>query len=79
MTQVLPPFVAVSLLVFICAHLSLLGGLLVHPPRSRALVALVVPPLAPYWGWQRGLKDPVSIWAVALALYAIGVAVLALS
>jgi hypothetical protein len=79
MTQVVAVLVALSLLVFAGAHVSLLASLLVHAPRLRALVALVVPPLAPYWGWQRGVKVRVYVWATALALYAMGVAVLELS
>jgi hypothetical protein len=78
-TQVLAVLVALSLLVFAGAHVSLLGFLVAHAPRLRALVALLVPPLAPYWGWQSGLKMRVYVWTTALALYATGVAVLELS
>jgi hypothetical protein len=79
LTGVLPPFVAAGLLIFAGAHLTLLGSLLLRRPRSRALVGLLVPPLVPYWGWQSGLRTRVYVWAAALAVYALGVCVLALS
>jgi hypothetical protein len=41
----------------------------------RALVGLLVPPLAPWWAWQAGLRARTIVWGAALALYAIGVAV----
>jgi hypothetical protein len=41
----------------------------------RALVALLVPPLAPWWAWQARLRARTIVWGAALALYAIGVAV----
>ncbi len=41
---------------------------------SRALVGLLVPPLAPWWAWQAGLRARTIVWGAALALYAIGVA-----
>jgi len=42
---------------------------------ARALVGLLVPPLAPWWAWQAGLRARTIVWGAALALYAIGVAV----
>jgi len=68
--------VAISLVAFTAAHLMLLGSLLMRPPRCRALLALAVPPLAPYWAWRGGLKARVYAWGAALALYTTGVAVL---
>jgi hypothetical protein len=76
MTRVLVWLVAVVLLVFLGAHVSLLGSLVVRRPRYRAAVALVLPPLAPYWAWRAGLRRRVYTWATALLLYAVGVGVL---
>jgi hypothetical protein len=78
-TQVLAVALAIDLLAFAGAHLSLLGSLIARPPRYRGFVALLVPPLAPYWGWQDGIKARVFVWTAALGLYATGVAVLAFS
>ena len=76
MTRVLVGVVAIVLLVFLGAHVSLLGSLVMLRPRYRAAVALVHPPLAPYWGWRAGFRRRVYTWATALLLYAVGVGVL---
>jgi hypothetical protein len=52
-----------------------LGRAGTHGDVARALMALLVPPLAPWWAWQAGLRARTIVWGVALALYAIGVAV----
>jgi len=52
------------------AHVTLVAGLAGRTPRWRALVALVVPPLAPYWGWA-GLRRRSALWLVAVAAYAV--------
>jgi hypothetical protein len=67
----------VALLVFLGAHAALLVSLAARPPRYRALVALVVPPLAPYWAWRSALRTRVYVWLGSLALYAAGIALLA--
>jgi len=70
---------AALLAVFACAHTAIAIGLARsraegHVLRARALVALLVPPLAPWWAWQAGLRARTIVWGAALALYAIGVA-----
>jgi len=65
---------AVALVVWTCAHAWLAVGL-GRRHWGRALLALVVPPLAPWWGWRAGLRAPAVTWGIALALYAAGVAV----
>ncbi len=77
MTSVLAAAVTLVLLVFAGAHVSLLGGLVARRPRYRAAVALMLPPLAPYWGWRAGFRRRVYTWAIALALYALGASALA--
>jgi hypothetical protein len=68
---------AVVLTAFVVAHLWLLVGLARRGPWSRPLLALLAPPLAPWWGWNAGLRPPAIAWGAALVLYAIGVAVAA--
>ena len=61
-----------SLVVEMAAHLGLLVGIAKRDPRRwRALVAFMIPPLAPYWGWQLGLTRRTHVWLGALAVYAI--------
>jgi hypothetical protein len=61
------------LAAFVAAHLALVVGLARGHAWRRAFLALLVPPLAPWWGWGAGLRRPVMAWAAALALYAAGV------
>jgi hypothetical protein len=67
---------AVVLAVFVAAHAVLVAGLARSRAWGRAVVALVVPPLAPWWGYRAGLRIPTFVWCTALALYAAGVALL---
>lgn len=56
------------------AHVTLAIGLAGQTPRWRALVALVVPPLAPFWGWAAGMRARASLWVAAVVVYAIAAA-----
>jgi hypothetical protein len=73
MIRVLVGGVALALVAFLGAHVSLVGGLVTRRPRYRAAVAFALPPLAPYWGWRAGLRRRVYVWTSALLLYAMGV------
>jgi hypothetical protein len=61
----------VAFATLVTAHLSLVAGLARRPPWWRALAALVVPPLAPYWGLRDGLRMRSAIWIAAAAAYAV--------
>jgi hypothetical protein len=66
--------VAVPSLAFatlVTAHVRLLFGLLARQPRIRALWALLVPPLAPFWAYRERLRGWATVWAVALVAYAL--------
>ncbi len=66
--------VAVPLVAFVVAHLVLVGSL----ARARwweALLGLAIAPLAVYWAWQRGMRRRVYVWALAIAAYALGLAI----
>jgi hypothetical protein len=54
----------------ITAHGTLVVGLLGRAPRWRGLLALVVPPLAPYWGWT-GLRGRSVVWLAAAVGYVV--------
>jgi hypothetical protein len=51
------------------AHVTLVIGLMRRKPWWRGLVALVVPPLAPFWGYEAGLTGRVTLWVVTLVVY----------
>lgn len=65
---------AISLVVAFAAlvtvHGTLVAGLARRAPWWRALVALVVVPLAPYWGWQERMWARSLLWIVCAAAYA---------
>jgi hypothetical protein len=77
MTHVLAAVVAFALVGFLGAHLALLVFLFSRSPRYRGLVALAVPPLAAYWGWRGERRTRVYLWLASLAVYTVGVAILA--
>jgi hypothetical protein len=67
-------FVLLGLLVFafglhMVAHVMLVIGLLVRKPWWRGLLAFVVPPLAPFWGYEARLRGPVALWIGSLVVY----------
>jgi hypothetical protein len=57
------------------AHVAIVVALARTGAWSRAAVALVLPPLAPWWAWERGFRRPAIAWAAGIALYAAGLVV----
>jgi hypothetical protein len=51
------------------AHVALVWGLAWRPPRWRALLALPLAPLAPYWGFREGMRFRSAIWLLSAATY----------
>jgi hypothetical protein len=62
----------------VVAHVTLVIGLFRRGPWWRGLLALLVPPLAPFWGYEARLKGRVTLWVVSLALYLASVTAAAL-
>ncbi len=50
-------------------HVAIVFSLLKQHPRWRALVAFVVPPLAPYWALRTGMVVRGGIWIGSVILY----------
>jgi ABC-type uncharacterized transport system permease subunit len=59
----------VAFALLVTMHAALVLRLLLREPRWRGLVALVLPPLAPYWGLEAGMKRMATLWIVALSIY----------
>lgn len=55
----------------VTAHVALVLALATRPPRWRSLAALLVPFLAPYWGWQEHRRTGSAVWLIAFLLYAL--------
>ncbi len=64
--------------LLLVAHVTLVIGLVRREPRWRGLVALLVPPLAPYWGYEAQLSKRVTLWVVSLTVYLASVTAAAL-
>jgi hypothetical protein len=58
-----------SFAALVTAHLTLVAGLIFHRPRWHALVALVVFPLAPYWGAKYGKVPRAAFWIASAGAY----------
>lgn len=63
-------WLAIAVAVHLAAHLALIVGLARRRPRWKALAALVVPPLAPIWGWNE-MPKRAHAWTIAFAAYAV--------
>jgi len=64
--------IVLSFAVLVTAHVALVAGLAVREPRTRGLVALLVPPLAPYWGLRERMRVRAAIWSLSLLVYVAG-------
>lgn len=65
MAAVLVPFAA-----FVTVHVALAGRLTLRMhPRWRGLVALLLPPFAPIWGFREGMRKLSWAWLIVLGVY----------
>ncbi len=55
----------------VTTHLALSVLLFLRSPWWHGLLALVIPPLAPYYGYESGLKIGAGIWIGAVFFYAV--------
>lgn len=74
MSSALPYALLAALVVHFAAHVWIVVGLAAVRGWARAALAFVVPPLAPWWGWEAGMRRRAVAWGSALAAYAILVA-----
>jgi hypothetical protein len=59
----------VSAGVLLSTHVALSVGLWRLGPWHRGLVAFVVPPLAPFWGYHGKLHSRSLIWIIAVSIH----------
>jgi hypothetical protein len=60
-----------SFALLVTAHVALAVGLCARKPWWHGPVALVVPPLAPYWGYEARMRVRAVLWLVGLSLYVV--------
>jgi hypothetical protein len=56
--------------VLVTVHVAIVAGLLARSPRWRALPALIVAPLAPYWAWT-AMRRRALVWMASAVAYAV--------
>jgi hypothetical protein len=61
----------VAFATLVTAHVTLAIGIARREPRWRGLVALVVVPLAPWWGWHERMRARGVVWIVAAVVYGV--------
>jgi hypothetical protein len=59
----------VAFATLVTMHLTLAAGLLRRAPWWRAPLALVVAPLAPWWGWGAKMRVRSTLWVAAAVIY----------
>jgi hypothetical protein len=58
-----------SFALLVTAHVAIAVGLALKPPRWRGPVALLLPPLAPFWGMRERMRIRTRLWVAALFVY----------
>lgn len=61
--------VLVAFALLVTSHLTVVAGLAARAPRWRAAVALVAPPLAPWWAIRVGMKRRAAAWLAGAVAY----------
>lgn len=74
MKALVPWILLAALLTHAAAHVTIAVRFARARAWKSAVLALLLPPLAPLWGWRAGMRAPVYAWTGALAVYALGVA-----
>ena len=59
-----------SFAVLVTSHVALVFGLTTRIPRWKGPVALLVPPLAPFWGVTARMYFRSALWLGSLLVYA---------
>jgi hypothetical protein len=62
--------IVLSFATFVTAHIALAVGIGTRGPWWRGPTALVVVPLAPYWGFRAHMRTRAVLWTTALVIYA---------
>ena len=66
---ILTSFLIVPSALLVTVHLAIVGALLFRSPRWWALLALLVPPLAPYQASRQHMPFRAGLWVACAAVY----------
>lgn len=58
-----------SFALFFTVHVIVVLGLFKRPQPLQGVLALVLPPVAPVFAWQRGTRIRAALWGVFAAVY----------
>lgn len=58
----------------VTAHVAIVAGLAMRPPRWRAAAAFVLPVLAPWFAFSERMRVRAVLWCVSVVLYGIALA-----
>jgi hypothetical protein len=61
----------VAFATLVTVHVTLAAGIARRESRWRGLVALVVVPLAPWWGWRERMRVRGVLWMIAAVVYGV--------
>jgi hypothetical protein len=61
--------IIVSFAALVTAHVAVCAGLAVRDPWWRGPVALVLPLLAPFWGFRERMRGRTLAWVASVAVY----------
>ncbi len=64
----------VAFATLVTAHVAIVVGLARRGARAQGALALVVVPLAPWWGWRQRMRIRGVIWVVAAVAYGVAIA-----
>jgi hypothetical protein len=70
-----PVLLVVGVVTLAAAHVAIVVALARTGAWFRAALTLVLPPLAPWWAWERGFRRGAMAWAAGIVVYALGVVV----
>jgi hypothetical protein len=73
-TQVVFAILVAAFATLVTVHITLAFGLARRPPRWRGVLALIVAPLAPWWGWQARMRLRGALWVAAATVYGVALA-----
>jgi len=71
MDMVIYALLSVAFATLVTVHIVIAVRLLLHKPRYRGVIVLVVLPLAPWWAHAAKWRRLSALWLISVILYAL--------